>query len=408
MDIKFNRKQFMAKECDHWTYWNQFATERLKSAVLQVIGAERLKASTDPYMNDIPMELWDSISLPANVHKAICVSNASTTQGGVLCSSSSDQTCAVKAAGRLLKAELENQPELKIMSGILQALQATASEIIAKDSQLFRKQKYTTPWRIIEDTKCRAFIRFDDECGNRHNTFAITGETRDFYDSRWHGGSFGCVHEEVEKFFPELAPFIKWHHTSSDGPMHYIGNTVYHAGDKDCWGRRKGDVASSHKVIRPQGSPFTRPVSDGLLKFIEAKLEHMRTTLPTNPDHGFKIIEVPHEDKPGDTFDYGSQYTFEGYEKPWSSCPFNSLVDAQEMLAAITMPHTVEVVATSWSKGKERDLDAARNSAVWPDATDEELMADDLKEKLEARHEKLCSEFKADILKLGLLWEPQT
>lgn len=394
------RQQYMNKECTHEEYYGQFVTEYLKSQILTVFSPDELKSSTDPYMNDLPRERWD---LLVNSTQSSTLEKAQGTKA-----TQSDINSLVKEAARQLQVELRNQPKkVKPMSGILQALQATASEIIAKDSQLFRKQKYTTPWRIIKDTKCRAFIRFDDECGNRHNTFAITGETRDFYKAKWHEGSFGCVHEEVAKFFPELAPFIKWHLTSSDGPTHYIANTIYHAGDKDCWGRRKGDVASSHKVIRPQGSPFTRPVSDGLLKFIEAKLEHMRTTLPTNPEHGFKIIEVPHEDKPGDTFDYGSQYTFEGYEKPWGSCPFKSLADAQEMLAAITMPHTVEVVATSWSKGKPRELDAARNSAVWPDATDEELMADDLKEKLEARHGKLCNEFKADILKLGLLWEPQ-
>lgn len=76
-------------------------------------------------------------------------------------------------------------------------------------------------WKIV------ANVRFDDECGNGHNTFAITA---DIYDDRKRLDSCGCQHEAVAEHFPELAPLIKWHLVSTDGPLGYIENTMYHSG----------------------------------------------------------------------------------------------------------------------------------------------------------------------------------
>jgi len=38
----------------------------------------------------------------------------------------------------------------------------------------------------------------------------------------------GCLHDEIRQHFPELAHLIKWHLVSTDGPLHYIANTLYH------------------------------------------------------------------------------------------------------------------------------------------------------------------------------------
>lgn len=389
----FTRQQYLNKECTHQQYYAQFVTEYIKTQILTVFTPAELKASTDPYMNDLPRARWDLIvnsTTPTSKLKEACKPHNV---------SQSDINSVVKEAARQLQQELNNQPKkVQAMNGILQKLEATANDVIAKDALLFRKQKYTTPWRTIGTTKCRAFIRFDDECGNGHNSFAITGETREFYDHKWHEGSSGCVHEEVAEFFPELAPFIMWHLTSSDGPMHYIANTKYHASDKDCWGRRAGEPDATHKAIRPHGSPFTRKVSDGFLEFIN-------TSLASNL--AFEIVEVPHLTKPGNTFDYSPQYTFKGFDKAWAYCPFSTLAEAQEMLAAVSMSFTVETVVDSYSKGKPRDLEAARNCACWPDATDEELCSDNLEELLKARHAPLMQKFKDAMQELGLLYQPQ-
>src|SRR4051812_11126457 len=63
----------------------------------------------------------------------------------------------------------------------------------------------------------QAEVRYDDECGNGHNSFSITGEYKEPRES-WENASGGCIHEEIAKAFPGLAPLIKWHLCSSDGP----------------------------------------------------------------------------------------------------------------------------------------------------------------------------------------------
>lgn len=95
-----------------------------------------------------------------------------------------------------------------------------------------------------------ATVRHDDECRNGHNTFAITADLYEKHVQRGepttkHIGSGktlwvnagGCLHEEIARRIPELAPFIKWHLCSTDGPMHYLANTIYLAGDRDAWGK---------------------------------------------------------------------------------------------------------------------------------------------------------------------------
>jgi len=74
-------------------------------------------------------------------------------------------------------------------------------------------------------------LRYDDECGNGHNSFSMTGTIW----SNLTGTSdrsivtCGAIKEEISKYAPELAYLAKWHLTSSDEPMHYIANTVYWA-----------------------------------------------------------------------------------------------------------------------------------------------------------------------------------
>jgi len=90
-----------------------------------------------------------------------------------------------------------------------------------------------------------AHVRYDDECGNGHNTFSITATTDEKRGGQWRDYSGGCCHDEIAKHFPELAPFIKWHLVSSDGPMHYVANTVYHASSDESKGRRLDFARSS-------------------------------------------------------------------------------------------------------------------------------------------------------------------
>lgn len=100
----------------------------------------------------------------------------------------------------------------------------------ATDSVLTKNQKKTFGPKPIDGwgkgAQITATVRFDDECGNGHNSFAITAEIR--RPRARDCDACGCLHDEVAKHFPELAPLIKWHLCSTDGPMHYIANTEYH------------------------------------------------------------------------------------------------------------------------------------------------------------------------------------
>lgn len=81
------------------------------------------------------------------------------------------------------------------------------------------------------DARITVEVRYDDRCGNGHNTFSITATIEEkLRNGRWIEREGGCLHEDIAKHFPDLAPLIRWHLVSSDGPMHYIANTLYWLG----------------------------------------------------------------------------------------------------------------------------------------------------------------------------------
>ena len=76
-----------------------------------------------------------------------------------------------------------------------------------------------------------ATVHYDDDCGNGHNSFSVTAHVVTPASKRRNDiEAGGCMHEEIAQVFPELAPFIKWHLCESDGPMHYVANSLYWAG----------------------------------------------------------------------------------------------------------------------------------------------------------------------------------
>jgi hypothetical protein len=105
MTIKFNRAAYMANECTHAEYYDQFVSEGLMNAVGSAIGVKRIKESTDEHFNDIPLQQWDNLQglVGAYCGSALAESNASTS-GGVRGISLSDSVCVAKAAARRIKA----------------------------------------------------------------------------------------------------------------------------------------------------------------------------------------------------------------------------------------------------------------------------------------------------------------
>lgn len=194
-------------------------------------------------------------------------------------------------------------------------------------------------------------VRYDDACRNGHNTFSITGDIWRSANGRVVGRDLvygGCIHTDIHQHFQELAHLTKWHLCSSDGPLHYIANTVYFAGDADYNGLRAGE---------------TRQLLDG-------KTKQPLWNMVIRDQDGQRRDSLPHS-----------------------------------LTIAATVPS--EQFTASWEpaliegKGKERQLDLARLAAIWPDATDEDLIAPGLEDRLKARLPKLMAEFREVVESLG-------
>lgn len=266
-------------------------------------------------------------------------------------------------------------------------------------SKLTKSQKETASRKYIgEDGKnyqLKIEIRYDDECGNGHNSFAITAENYlcDVKGNpvRWDSG--GCLHEDIVKVFPDYAHLIKWHLCSSDGPMHYIANTVHFASERDCWGLLKGEPKHYDYGLRFNNVPVTHRLKKSFYEFLEQR---------AGKEGRFTIAEFAHDREPKT---YGSKYTLTGYADKWHECPFDDKTEAEEFCEALnTCQVSFVKVPSSWGEGKERELDSARHAAIWPDATDEELTAPGLEERLKARLPKLLEDFRKDIEALGFVF----
>lgn len=246
-----------------------------------------------------------------------------------------------------------------------------------------------------------AEVRFDDDCHNGHNTFAITGDV--FIPKQRDPVAGGCLHDDIARVFPELAPLIKWHLCSSDGPMHYLANTVFLAGDRDCWGHVKGQPHSYETVIQFGKNPIKHKFGKAFTKFLQDAKPHNE-----RGEYDFEVIRIDHENRAGETYKFQPKYTFGGFASRWHECPFDNEQEALDFLTALqTCEPQFITTPTAWGEGKERELDAARNAAIWPEATYEDLTAPGLEDRLKARLPKLLEDFRAAVESLGLKWEPE-
>ena len=243
---------------------------------------------------------------------------------------------------------------------------------------------------LTKDFAITALVRFDDDCGNGHCTFTITGNVPPV-------GPGGCIHDLIAIAFPELASSIKWHLTSTDGPMHYVANTVYLAGDKDHNGKRAGDVERYAYGVRFGTSPVTHQIKRSFWEFLKDRYE----------SHGdFQVVAHAYAPRDNSKYEFAPKYSFAGYADKWHECPFESEIEASEYAMALnTHGLTVEFVRIpmAFSKGKVRELASARSAAVWPDATDEQLSVDteELKGVLTARLPAMMAEFRSAVESLG-------
>jgi len=215
-------------------------------------------------------------------------------------------------------------------------------------SKLVKNQKITKT-KTIGNERLTVTIRHDDECGNGRNSFSITATLEEARPRcPWRETSGGMLHDEVARFFPDLAPFLKWHLCSTDGPMHYVANSIYHASDRDCRGLRKGE---------------------------SRQLKNGKTGMPA-----WHLTALDRE---------GNQIAINEIEK---------------YVGSETQPECIYILGyVPWlriGEGKEPDLAAARSTAVWPEAD----LEDFTEEKLLARLPALMQEFKTAVESLGLIY----
>lgn len=255
-----------------------------------------------------------------------------------------------------------------------------------------------------EPATITAKVRWDDECNNGRNSFAVTATITATGTRKGRGGYYsgreiacGCLHDEVAEHFPELAHLIKWHLCAADGPMHYLANTIYLAGDRDSSGRRAGEPSSWEHVVQFGDNPIKHNLRASFAKFLQAGAAS---------GFAFQIVKHEHAKETGsNAYRFKPKFTFDGYGDKWHECPFDLESEAQDFLVALKTcaPKFMEI-PTAWSEGKARELDGARRAAVWPDATDEDLTAPGLRERLLARLPELLAALRKDIEAAGFVW----
>lgn len=105
-------------------------------------------------------------------------------------------------------------------------------------------QKLNIVKDVEDGYRLKAEFRIE-QLGNQEPYFAVTGDM--FQNGIWCSG--GCLHDDIEKIFPEYAKYIRWHLVSLDSPMYYIENSMYWAGFRG-WCDGKKDSPPNYKNLK--------------------------------------------------------------------------------------------------------------------------------------------------------------
>jgi hypothetical protein len=270
------------------------------------------------------------------------------------------------------------------------------NRILDTSTGLFRNQRFTATRPITgwgAGAQITVEVRFDDQCKNGKQSFAVTAEIK--RPGRRDVEACGCLHDEIVQVFPELASLIRWHLFDTAGPMHYVANTCYHASNLDHYGRAAGEPCAWEHGVRFDDVPVTFTVGAKLFEFLKER----------KGSGELQVVGFAHDREPET---YKPHYSFVGFGQKWHEAPYRSKVEAEELCEALNRCRVEFVkIPTEYSKGKTRDLNAARSCAAWSDATDEQLCAPraELEAALLARLPALLAAFRADMDACGLLWE---
>lgn len=93
----YTRQQYIKNECTHEQYYEQFISAEDINYVERLLG-DKIRASTDPHFNDIPLACFDSLRFVGKFKLLQNVGDFLTMAGNV---------CIGKAIARLIKAKKE-------------------------------------------------------------------------------------------------------------------------------------------------------------------------------------------------------------------------------------------------------------------------------------------------------------
>lgn len=95
---------------------------------------------------------------------------------------------------------------------------------------IMEKAYYYSATKETANVRITMEARFSDPCKNGHNDFAFTADVyeRNPQTKRFRLERAGCCHEEIAKYFPELAKFLPLHLADGKGrPLYYVDNSLY-------------------------------------------------------------------------------------------------------------------------------------------------------------------------------------
>lgn len=308
--------------------------------------------------------------------------------GGSLCAVKRNGKVIMKGGCKIVHADLKNLFDTCQKEGI------PASILTKNQKKTFTKTVYSSEYDRKVDVIVK--IRFDDECGNGHNSFAITGDVYESgYKKNWLKG--GCIHDTIYKYFPELRHLIKWHLVSSNQPMHYVTNTQYYARDTDHKGKKAGDPVAFQKRLKFVGFPMTfAEHKNSFFKFLQKNKKQFKK---------MQVFSVAHEDtRFSDNYTIGETFDTAIFDKSstsanWYNAPFSEKLQAEEFLKCL-QKHKFNLinVPVKWCKAVTPNIVAAQKSAVWKSATLEQLQDTEI---LLSRLPFLLHELKKDVEELG-------
>ncbi len=232
-------------------------------------------------------------------------------------------------------------------------------------------------------------------CSQRHQLrIDICRAQRDPYGHGWrHEGRSRCP-ELLKRLWPEHEGVMRFHLWGLSGGLHYLANTVYLAGTRDCFGWEPGE----QRRAKESGKLLWATERDKVFRIIESDTHPGPLELAYEP----LLVEKPMTWGPNKGLAVGDKQMDADGNHLWhirgTGLP---VVRSVAQPAPMVLP-----VQPYLGVGKDRELVTARLIANWPEATDAELSvtAEQLEAALKARLPKLLWELKAVVESFGLTY----